>query len=122
MSASPDLSPLTNPDAAAALSDSKWVALHVPRFGKVRPAYETYSQFLQKVLTEAKLNFAPLAFVEVRPKGIPSFAEKILRKRRDYQSPDYPLPPDPLVRSDGFVRRTSHHTNGGRGADDLQIH
>jgi ppGpp synthetase/RelA/SpoT-type nucleotidyltranferase len=98
MSAISQSNPLTDPAAAEAMSDSEWVALHVPRFGKVRPAYEIYSKFLQKVLTEAKLNFASLAFVEVRPKGIPSFAEKILRKRRDYQSADYPLPPDPLVR------------------------
>jgi len=90
--------PLADPAAAEALSDSDWVALHVPRFDKARPAYVKYSEFLHKVLTEAKLNLAPFAFVEVRPKGIPSFAEKILRKRRDYQSADYPLPPDPLVR------------------------
>ena len=95
MSAIPDLNPLTNTAAAEAMSDSQWVELHVPRFSKARPAYEKFSEFLEKVLQQAKRRLAPMAIVEVRCKGVPSFAEKILRKRRDYQTSDDPLPPDP---------------------------
>ena len=90
--------PLTDPLAAEAMTDAEWVALHVPRFSRARPAYEKFSGFLEQVLTRAKRRLAPMAIIEVRSKGIPSFAEKILRKRHDYQTAEDPLPPDPLVR------------------------
>ncbi len=80
------------------LSDEKWVALHVPRFKKVRRRYVEYSQFLETALKEISRKHAPLAIVNVRPKSIPSFAEKILRKRVLYTDPKDLQPPDPLVR------------------------
>src|SRR5207249_2987319 len=88
----------TNPAAASKLSDSEWVALHIPRFEKARPAYKVYEAFLRDVLQKACRRLAPAAIVEVRVKELPSFAEKILRKRGAYQDPRDPLPPDPLVR------------------------
>ena len=90
--------PLTEPAAAEALIDSQWVALHVPRFNQARPAYEKFAVFLEMVLQQAKRRLAPTAIVEVRAKELPSFAEKILGKRRIYQTAEDPLPPDPLVR------------------------
>ena len=98
MSATLDSTFLASPSAAVALTDSEWMERHVPRYEKVLGAYTSYSEFLEKVLVKAKHRLAPLAFVEVRAKSVPSFAEKILRKRQDYQTPDSPLPPDPLVR------------------------
>jgi ppGpp synthetase/RelA/SpoT-type nucleotidyltranferase len=80
------------------LSDAQWVALHVPRFRDARPRYEVYEQFIKAVLKEACRRRAPLAIVEARAKGIESFAEKILRKRKGYVDPKSPLPPDPLLR------------------------
>lgn len=98
MSTSPATNPFTDPAACAKLSDSQWVALHTPRFDKVRPAYVIYASFLKEVLDQARKRLAPTAIVEVRAKNTPSVADKILRKRSVYQDPKDPLPPDPLVR------------------------
>jgi len=89
---------LRKPALCPNLSDEEWVALHVPRFKKVRPHYEEYKAFLEAVLNEASHKYAPMAIVNARPKSIPSFAEKILRKRALYADPKDPQPPDPLVR------------------------
>lgn len=89
---------LTNPIAAATLTNEQWVALHVPRLAKIVPAYVEYETFLKKALRQMTDRLAPLAVVEARAKGVPSFAEKILRKRNTYQMPSDLLPPDPLVR------------------------
>lgn len=80
------------------LSDAQWVALHVPRFERVRPRYREYQAFLEDTLKKACEKLAPLAVVEGRTKNVASFAEKILRKRGLYEDRDDPLPPDPLVR------------------------
>ena len=80
------------------LSDEKWVELHVPRYKKIKRRYEEYKYFLEAVLGAASRKYAPLAIVNARPKSIPSFAEKILRKRALYIDPKDPQPPDPLVR------------------------
>lgn len=90
--------PLCNPDSAARLTNSEWVALHAPRFKKARLTYGVYSNFLSNVLQQAAKRLAPTAIIEVRTKKLASFAEKILRKRLLYQDAKDPLPPDPLVR------------------------
>ena len=95
---SPNLNPLTDPAAAAALTDAEWVALHVPRFRRVKRRYEAYEKFLNDMLKAACPKLAPLCVINTRPKGLASFAEKILRKRALYTDPKDPLPPDPLVR------------------------
>lgn len=96
MSAAPD--PLTDAATAAALNDEAWVALHAPRFRDIRPRYELFTDFLKATLKRVCAKLAPLGLVEARPKGIPSFCEKILRKRPVYTDPRTALPPDPLVR------------------------
>ncbi len=82
----------------ASLSDGDWVALQVPRFAAIRPRYLAFADFLQAILKEGCARFAPLALIEARAKSIPSFAEKILRKRKSYMHPRGNLPVDPLVR------------------------
>ncbi len=80
----------------AALSDEEWVALQVPRFVAIRPRYLAYADFLRAVLKQGCEKLAPLSIIEARAKGIPSFAEKILRKRQSYMHPKGTLPVDPL--------------------------
>jgi ppGpp synthetase/RelA/SpoT-type nucleotidyltranferase len=80
------------------LTDRDWVALHVPRFVETRPRYQVYEEFLGGLLTEACRKLAPRAIVQTRTKGIPSFAEKILRKHKRYTNSTDGLPPDPLAR------------------------
>ena len=80
------------------LNDKQWVELHVPRFATVRPDYVAHESFLKTVLKEACRKLAPLAIVEARAKSIPSFAGKILLKRKLYTAPPIPPAPDPLIR------------------------
>ena len=82
----------------ASLTDEQWIALHVPRFKQVQPHYRAYGEFLEAVLKEICRRLVPLAIVNTRTKGVPSFAEKILRKKAQYTDPTVPLPPDPLIR------------------------
>jgi ppGpp synthetase/RelA/SpoT-type nucleotidyltranferase len=82
----------------ATLSDEGWVALQVPRFVAIRPRYSLYAESLQSLLKLGCAKFAPLALIEARVKIVPSFAEKILRKRKLYMRPKGTLPADPLAR------------------------
>ncbi len=78
--------------------DVEWVKLHVGRFFQIRERCGQYEEFLKDLLKEACRKLAPLAIIEARTKSIPSFAEKIIRKKTHYIDPRDPLPPDPLVR------------------------
>ena len=64
-----------------------WVATHVDRYAKVQEHYKLFADVLAKVLGTAARKLAPLAIVQARPKSIPSFAEKIIRKRHLYKDP-----------------------------------
>lgn len=75
-----------------------WVAAHAPRFKETLKKYKVYAQFLEEVLKAACRKLAPQVIVTARPKGVASFAEKIIRKRKLYMDPRDPQPPDPLVR------------------------
>lgn len=63
-----------------------WVRSQVERYAAARPAYQAYADTLAQILRGAANQLAPLSIVQARAKTVPSFAEKILRKRR----------PDPL--------------------------
>ena len=63
------------------LSDAEWVELHVPRFAEVRPRLPCVCRISQGRAQPGGRQTAPLAIIETRAKSIPSFAEKILRKR-----------------------------------------
>ena len=47
--------------------------------------FTTYAAYLERVLRKAVKRYAPLGIVQARPKAVPSFAEKILRK--GYEEP-----------------------------------
>jgi ppGpp synthetase/RelA/SpoT-type nucleotidyltranferase len=79
------------------LSDTDWVTLHVPRFAALRPRFEQCTTALNAVLKLACKKLSPQAILQVRAKEVPSFAEKILRKKSSYTDPKNPLPPDPLM-------------------------
>jgi len=87
-----------NPSQWSQLSDTDWVTLHVPRFGELRPRFEACAKALNTVLHAARKKLAPEAIIQVRAKEVPSFAEKILRKKGSYTDPRSTLPPDPLMR------------------------
>ena len=64
-----------------------WVQGSVDRYANVYDNYKLYADVLAKVLAGAAKKLAPLAIVQARPKSIPSFAEKIIRKRSLYKDP-----------------------------------
>ncbi len=74
-------------NAAEQKDISLWVHRHVGRFSEVQPVFRLYAQTLQQVLAETCRKLAPLAIVQTRPKAIPSFAEKIVRKQGLYKDP-----------------------------------
>jgi ppGpp synthetase/RelA/SpoT-type nucleotidyltranferase len=74
-------------NGAAGNDAAAWVAQHVERYAKVYRDYQLYAEVLAKVLQAAAGKLAPLAIVQARPKSIPGFAEKIIRKRRLYKDP-----------------------------------
>ena len=68
--------------------DPAWFEKQVNDFKKVaRPRYIAYADVLKAILEHATRTHAPLAMVQVRAKTVPSFAEKIMRKRDKYSEP-----------------------------------
>src|SRR4051794_25601541 len=67
--------------------DLQWFDDQVGKYTKIEPRYARYAGTLRDVLEAAARKIAPPAIVQVRPKGIASFAEKILRKREKYADP-----------------------------------
>ena len=74
-------------DSTAQAETAAWVAENVERYAKVYDDYKLYADVLAKVLAGAAKKLAPLAIVQARSKAIPSFAEKIIRKRHLYKDP-----------------------------------
>lgn len=58
----------------------------VEKYAQLFPRYRLYADTLIKVFDKAAKKYAPLAIVQVRPKTISSFSEKILRKNK-YRDP-----------------------------------
>ena len=52
------------------------------------PIYQAYASFLEKILKLACRDQAPMGIVQVRPKSLSSFAEKMARKAKKYMSKD----------------------------------
>jgi len=65
-----------------------WFRDHVQRYTESeRPRYKQYARLLKSVLEAAAQAIGPHVIVQARAKSVPSFAEKILRKRQKYQNP-----------------------------------
>lgn len=59
----------------------------VKRYKAVFERYKLYAKALQEVLEGVRKKYAPEAIVQVRPKAIISFAEKIQRKKAEFNDP-----------------------------------
>ncbi len=61
--------------------DSKQHAAYIKQYQEtLLEDFTRYAEFLERILREAVKRYAPLAIVQARPKAVPSFAEKIIRK------------------------------------------
>ena len=59
-----------------------WSNQQIEAYTAVYPRYASYAATLQKILEKASKQIAPLAILQTRPKAIPSFAEKAIRKKK----------------------------------------
>jgi ppGpp synthetase/RelA/SpoT-type nucleotidyltranferase len=92
------ITPAVNTPSSQQQTNDQYVTEHLPRFTASRSRYEQYQRFIKEVLQEASRRYAPLAIVDARTKTIPSFVDKILRKREKYANDKSSLPKDPLLR------------------------
>jgi ppGpp synthetase/RelA/SpoT-type nucleotidyltranferase len=72
--------------------DRQWARQQIEAYRQVYPRYTRTAQVLQQILEIATKQIAPLAILQTRPKAIPSFAEKAIRKKKAGRYSD------PLVR------------------------
>lgn len=56
----------------------------VKAYEKIKGVYELFAEVLQAVLLRAVKDLGVSAIVQTRGKGVPNFAEKMIRKRREY--------------------------------------
>jgi ppGpp synthetase/RelA/SpoT-type nucleotidyltranferase len=70
-------------------SENKKVEIEgqVEQYREVRPVYQLLGEVLEKALTKAVQELGVVGIVQVRAKGIPSFAEKAIRKQNKYSDP-----------------------------------
>lgn len=62
--------------------DHQWAQEQIEAYRKAYPRYTRMAQVLQQVLDKATKHIAPLAILQTRPKAIPSYAEKAIRKKK----------------------------------------
>ena len=62
--------------------DRQWACEQIDAYGQVYPRYTRMAQVLQQVLDKASKQIAPLAILQTRPKAIPSYTEKAIRKKK----------------------------------------
>jgi len=62
--------------------DHEWAHQQIEAYRQVYPHYAKMALTLQQVLEKAARKAAPLAIIQTRPKTIPSFAEKAIRKKK----------------------------------------
>ncbi len=67
--------------------DVERVEQQTAEFVTVRPRFKIYSRFLFSVLRAAIADIAPRAIVQVRPKTVASFSEKVIRKGWEFEDP-----------------------------------
>jgi ppGpp synthetase/RelA/SpoT-type nucleotidyltranferase len=62
--------------------DHEWACQQIEAYRQVHPRYTRMAKVLQQVLDKATKQIAPLAILQTRPKAIPSYAEKAIRKKK----------------------------------------
>lgn len=62
--------------------DHQWAREQIEAYRQTYPRYTRMAQVLQQVLDKATKHIAPLAILQTRPKAIPSYAEKAIRKKK----------------------------------------
>jgi len=69
-------------EAYRQISEQQWARDQIKAYRFVFQRYSTFAQQLQQILEKATKQFAAQAIIQTRPKSIPSFAEKAIRKKK----------------------------------------
>lgn len=69
------------------INKNDFLTRQVGAYACIRPAYEVFAKILIRMLTETVHDKGIVAIVQARTKGIPSFAEKAVRKLTKYPDP-----------------------------------
>ncbi|MBN1643186.1 MAG: hypothetical protein JXA09_18275 [Anaerolineae bacterium] len=64
-----------------------WARAQIAQYRALRGDYQTYARVLYEILSQAADGRVSVGFVQTRCKSVPSFAEKIQRKRHKYPDP-----------------------------------
>lgn len=67
--------------------DPAWHREQIEKYIAVRPHYVQYADLLRRSLEGALASMGAMAIVQARPKAVPSFAEKAIRKAAKYRDP-----------------------------------
>ncbi len=62
--------------------EHEWPQQQIEAYRQVYPRYKLMAQVLQQVLEKGCKQISPLAILQTRPKAIPSFGEKAIRKKK----------------------------------------
>ena len=62
--------------------ERKWAHQQIEAYRQVYPRYAKTAQVLQQILEKATRQFTAQAIIQTRPKTIPSFSEKAIRKKK----------------------------------------
>ncbi len=60
----------------------QWACDQIEKYTAIYPGYASFAVTLQMILEKACKPCAPLAIIQTRPKSIPSFTEKAIRKKK----------------------------------------
>jgi ppGpp synthetase/RelA/SpoT-type nucleotidyltranferase len=69
-------------DQNSQMQDRQWADEQIRTYTAVYPRFACFAEILQKILQKGTRQIAPLAIIQTRPKSIPSFAEKAIRKKK----------------------------------------
>ena len=63
-------------------TNNQWASQQIDAYRQLYPRYAKTAQVLQQILEKATKQLAAQAIIQTRPKSIPSFAEKAIRKKK----------------------------------------
>jgi len=70
-----------------AVKNQKWVLRQVEKYSLQKQTYNNYAKHLKIILEDIAKKVTPFNFIQAREKGIPNFADKVLRKLGKYHDP-----------------------------------
>lgn len=67
--------------------NQQWVLRQVDKYSLQKQKYSNYAKYLKIILEDIAKKVTPFNFIQAREKGVPNFADKVLRKLGKYHDP-----------------------------------